>query len=384
MKASVLQENLKAAVALAVKAIAKRDTLPVLKHVLVKAQGEEMVVEATNLQIGLRVHIDAVVEEEGAITAPARLLGTVIGAQPAERLRLWRAANLESLIVASQYNSVSLKGKDVKDFPIIAIPDLNDGCEPIEVSACEFQRIVHEVAFAASTDESRPTFCTVALSFTEGRLQLVAVDGYRLAVAVGCAQGPNLDGTRLIDAHDLTLISKMCRNGDPKTPVKILFPNENAQKATFYIAGAGRIKALEILATLVDARYPDYKAIVPKSSTTTTRMQVAPLLRALKMCAPFAKESAGLVTFLLAPEQSVTVAANGNELGEAANHIPADVKGEPMSIAINWLYLQQYLSRVTKPEVVFETTRETRPAKITAMGDESGAMYVVMPMHPPR
>lgn len=394
MKASVLQENLKAAVAVAIHAIAKRDTLPVLKNLKIEAKGTEVIVEATNLAYGIRVRIDAEVEEEGATTAPARLLKQVIEAQPAGRLALslTQMSRMESLHVKGENSSATLCGQEAKDFPILAVPDCEatEGWSLVEVMPAELQRLVREVSFAASTDDCRLTFCTVATTLQDGQLQMVATDGYRLAIAVGCAQGPDIATAWLLDTPIIELIAKLSKRGNSKNPVKMLIPTKSS-KAFFYIdcaeANGGRVKTIEMLATLVDARFPDYTAIIPKSSITTTRIPVQPMLRALKMVAPFAKGNAGIVTLMLEPGMPgrVNVLADSADIGQCIDGFAATVEGEALSIAFNEFYLTQYLKQVSKPAVVFRTTRETRPGMFTPVEEvASGAMHVVMPMHPPR
>ncbi|MGB9633198.1 MAG: DNA polymerase III subunit beta, partial [Chloroflexaceae bacterium] len=179
MKLTCLQENLKRGLATVSHAVAGKSTLPILANVLLATDGGRLKLAATNLEIGITHWIGAQVQEEGAITVPARLLADVVGGLPNDRVTLTLDARTQTLRVECGRFVSNIKGADADDFP--TIPSIADREATTSLPADVLRQAIEQVAFAAATDESRPVLVGVLVRLREQTMFMAAADGFRLA-----------------------------------------------------------------------------------------------------------------------------------------------------------------------------------------------------------
>jgi DNA polymerase-3 subunit beta len=178
MKLSCLQENLSKGLGIVGRAVATKTTLPITQNVLIATDQSQLKLSATNLEMAVSCWIGAKVEQEGAITIPARLLTEFINSLPTDD-QISMTLSKNTLEVKCGRYQARINGIDAGEFP--PIPKIADGISTkIEAEALR-QGITH-VGFAAATEESRPVLTGVHTEFEESKLTLAAADGFRLAV----------------------------------------------------------------------------------------------------------------------------------------------------------------------------------------------------------
>lgn len=408
MRVSCLQENLAKGLSIVARAVSTRSTLPVLGNILLEAKSGQLRLAATNLEIGINCWISAKVEDEGAITVPARLLSDLVNGLPPERVDMEAVVRTQTLHIRCNRIEANIKGIDAKDFPLIATisgpGEAEDGATQIQGSALELEpaalrKMIDQVVFAASTDESRPTFTGVEITLSDGRLGMVATDGYRLSVRSAAVEQENgaFTGQVVVPARSLAEVARICSDGDPARKVAMLIPDGNRNQILFQVWGnnetRGSFHRVELVSQLIDARFPDYRAIIPKSRETRTVVDTASLLKAVKLASLFARDNANIVNIAIQPGDSssggeggiLKLTAASAEMGDNENQIDAMVEGADLAIAFNAKYLIDMLSQVDQPQVLIETTKPTRPGSFRPVGmGEDEFLHVVMPMHPPR
>ncbi|MBK8049939.1 MAG: DNA polymerase III subunit beta [Anaerolineales bacterium] len=405
MRVSVLQENLAKGLAIVGRAVSSRSTLPVLGNILLDASDNQLRLAATNLEIGVNCWIGAKVEDEGAITVPARLLTDFVSNLPPERVDMELSVRTQTLHLRSAKFEANIKGIDAADFPII--PTIGAGGEAtaasmegvhIELEPTGLRRMVDQVIFAASTDESRPTLTGVEVSFRDGRISMAATDGYRLSLRSAPVNGglPHDPMTVIVPAKSLGEFARISADADELRPVQVIVTQARNQ-ILFQIWGknleggkGGSFHRVELASQLIDAKFPDYRAIIPKSHNTRAVVDTASLLKAVRVAFLFARDNANIVRLRIDPANgaghgAVSLAATSTEMGDSVNEIDAMVEGGDLEIAFNARYLIDVLSQIDQPQVVLETTQPTRPGTIRPVGmGEDEFLHVVMPMHPPR
>lgn len=415
MRVSCLQENLAKGLSIVGRAVSTRSTLPVLGNILVEARGNQLRLAATNLEIGINCWIGAKVEDEGAITVPARLLTEFVNSLPPERIDMELAVRTQTLHLRCARTDANLKGIDAADFPLMPTisgsADAEDAATQvsgvtIELDAAGLRRMIDQVVFAAASDESRPTLTGVEVSFREGRIGMVATDGYRLSVRSAHVEGLHTPPEPAVNvpARSLSELGRISSEGDESQKVVLLLPAETRNQILFQVWGKPDVKAsfhrVELVSQLIDARFPDYKAIIPKSHTTRTIVDTAALLKAVRVASLFARDNAYIVRMSISQAANgsegggtggkasggqVRLAASSNEVGDNVSEIDAMVEGTDLEIAFNAKYLIDVLSQIEQPQVLLETTHATRPGAIRPVGmGEDEFLHVVMPMHPPR
>jgi DNA polymerase-3 subunit beta len=188
-------------------------------------------------------------------------------------------------------------------------------------------------------------------------------------------------------------LGRISADADELRPVLVVLTQARNQ-VLFQIWGRNEAKGgfhrVELVSQLIDARFPDYKAIIPKSYTTRTTVDTAALLKAVRVAILFARDNANIVRMHVSPPNGdkggqVKLTATSTEMGDNVNEIDALVEGQDLDIAFNAKYLMDVLSQIEQPQVVIETTQPTRPGAIRPVGmGEEEFLHVVMPMHPPR
>jgi DNA polymerase-3 subunit beta len=256
--------------------------------------------------------------------------------------------------------------------------------------------MIDQVVFAAASDESRPTLTGVEVTFREGTIRMAATDGYRLSVRSAQVEGAGVpaDTTVIIPAKSLAELGRISADGDESRRIHVLLPEENRNQVLFQVWGKPDIKSsfhrVELVSQLIDARFPDYRAIIPKTHTTRTVVDTAALLKAVRVASLFARDNANIVRMAINQGNGthggqVRLTATSSEMGDNVNEIDAMVEGGDVEIAFNAKYLIDVLSQIEQPQVTIETTQPTRPGTIRPVGmAENEFLHVVMPMHPPR
>jgi DNA polymerase-3 subunit beta len=404
VKVSCFQENLAKGLSIVGRAVSSRSTLPVLGNILLEAKDNQLRLAATNLEIGVNCWIGARVDDEGAVTVPARLLAEFVNSLPAERIDLELSVRTQTLHLQCARYEANIKGIDAAEFPIIPTVDNGEGPEEtavvlegstIALETGGLRKMIDQVIFAAATDESRPTLTGVEVSFKGDRLAMAATDGYRLSVrSVELDQPFAEDLTVIVPARSLGELGRVIADADDEKPVQVTVTQARNQ-ILFRVWGKGTetrgaFHQVDVVSQLIDARYPDYRAIVPKNHTTRTVVPTDSLLKAVKVAQLFARDNANIVRLGIQPGNgdgpgTLQLAAVSTEMGDNVNQLDAMVEGDELEITFNARYLIDVLSQISEPQVVIETTQSNRPGTIrpVGMGTEE-FLHVVMPMHPPK
>src|SRR3972149_2973772 len=169
MKISCLQENLAKGLSVVGRAVGTRSTLPQASHVLLASDEGRLKLVATNLEIAITCWIGAQVEEEGAVTLPARLLTDFVTSLPNERIDMSLPARAKQLNLNCARNEASVSGMDAADFP--PVPPVDDGF-----------RLKLDAKALRAADDTRPVLTGIHTLLEDSELTLAAADGFRLAV----------------------------------------------------------------------------------------------------------------------------------------------------------------------------------------------------------
>ncbi|MEM7132501.1 MAG: DNA polymerase III subunit beta [Chloroflexota bacterium] len=405
MRVSCRQENLAKGLSIVGKAVSSRSALPVLGNILLEAKDNQLRLAATNFEISLNCWIGAIVEDEGAITVPARLLTEFVTGLPAEPISMDLSVRTLTLNLRCTYYEANIKGIDAVDFPII--PSLGTATEPdiaaemlegtcIELAPMGLGKMIDQVAFAASTDESRPVLTGIEVNFSQDGLKMSATDSHRLSVCR--ANISDDDGHRAVDddvtvivpAKSLNELSRILVDSDKTQPIQILVAQARNQ-ILFQISGTGErnkgaFHQVELVSQLIDARFPNFK--VPTEYDTRTVIETASMLKAVRLASYFARENSNMVRIQLTPNNSgrdngqLRLTATSNSSGDNITEINASIEGEGLEIGFNSRYLLDILNRIEQPQIILETTQPTKPGIIRPIGSgREECLYLMMPMH---
>ena len=382
MRVSCLQDNLSRGLNIVGRAVSPRSTLPVLGNILLATDEGRLKLAATNLEIGISCWIGAKIEDEGAVTIPARLLSEFVTQLPPERIDMDLSVRTLMLNLKCARYDTNIKGIDASEFPIIPTSDDQD---VIRIDADTLRAMITQVVFAAATDESRPTLTGVHARFQDQRLTLAATDGFRLAVrstALATAVPERMEV--IVPARALSELARIIG----------LLPKAEGETQTVEITIAAarnqilfHLPEVDMVSQLIDANFPNYEAIIPKSYSTRTVVDTQGTLRALRVANLFARDSSNIVRFQITPGHdgalgNLTMIATSAEAGDNQAKLDALVEGPEGEIAFNGRYMLDVLGVITTPQIALETTRAGAPGVVRPVGSGPDEFTcVVMPMH---
>lgn len=373
MKIQVLQEHLAKALADASKAIASRSTLPILSNLLLETVGDSQLrVSANNFEIAIDRFVPCKVEAPGSITLPAKLLTNFVGMLPPERIEIEVDCGTMSAELRCGRTNSRINGIDPAEFPEAKIT--SDVVSILEVPSEALKQAIKLVGFAASKEESRPTFTGISFNVLADSITFVAADGFRLSkksLNTGHEQAQKL----LVPALSLQKLVQII--GESEQTIKIM-----AAERMISFAGDD----FKLTAQLIDGDYPDYTRIIPKNHATTVTVETRLFDEAVKLINLFAKDSANIVILKIEPPTEegqafgrVTLLGDSAELGGAVSVLDAAVEGDPVEIAFNTLYLHDVLSNVNAPTVQLKLGASDKPGVVTIPGEDD-FIHVIMPM----
>ncbi len=361
MKLKVTQENLNKALNLVARVASSRATLPVLSNVLLKIEGNRLGVSATNLDIAISCQLGAQVQDEGALTVPARLFQDLVNGLPSGVIELEQDEQ-RLLITTDSYKSV-INGVSAEEFPVM--PAI-DGGTSWHVAAPLLRKGLQQVLMAASNDESRPVLTGVYFHTLDGVLYMAATDSYRLAEKRLTTVEEPLQ--LLIPATALQDVLRIIH--DFEGDITVVHDDQQVQ----FRAGE-----VELVARLIEGNYPDYRKLIPASFATTSITDRAELVNITKVSSLFARESAGsIVVSVDEPSESIWIHAVASQLGENNATLKVDAKGSG-SITLNSRYLLDALQAIDAKTIQLGFNGKLEAAMLSDT-EHDDYLHIIMPL----
>ena len=375
MKVTVLQENLARGLSTVSKAVSPRSTLPVLANVLIASDEGRLRLSATNLEMGITCWVPARIDEEGSTTVPSRTFNDLVATLPSDQVNLKLDVQTQTLNVRGGTSTNDIKCIDAQEFPPLPVPDL-DGA--MQINSGDFREMIHQVAFAASSDEARPVLMGVLIQVDKDKLTMAAADGFRLSVRNAVLSTPvPAPVSAIIPAQALKELARVA--SDAEEPIYMVLPKGRGQVIF-------RVKDVEVVSQLIDGTFPDYHQIIPRSYKSRTLVSTASLLKACKQAEIFAREGSNVARFNIKNSQGemqpseVEISATSEETGKNETIVEATVDGGGLLIAFNVKFLREALEVIRTPNVALETSAPNAPGVVKPVGDDQ-FLHVIMPMH---
>ena len=375
MKVTILQENLARGLGIVSRAVSPRSTLPVLANIMIATDEGRLRLSATNLEMGITCWIAARIEDEGSTTVPARTLADLVNTLPGEQVALTLDASTQTLNVRSGSSTNDIKGIDAQEFPPTPVPDM-DGA--VQLNVVDFKEMIHQVAFAASTDEARPVLMGVLVVVEGDRITMAAADGFRLSVRSATLSSSAAEPINIIvPARALSELARIASDGEET--ISMVVPKGRGQVVF-------QVKDAELVSQLIDGTFPDYQQIIPRGYKSRTLVSTTALLKACKQAEIFAREGSNVArldikaaTGEMEPSE-VEISAISEETGKNETIVEATVDGGSVLIAFNVKYLREALEVIRTPNVALETSAANAPGVVRPVGEDD-FLHVIMPMH---
>jgi DNA polymerase-3 subunit beta len=374
VKVTSLQENLARGLQIAGRAVSTRGSLPILGNVLLRTENGRLKLTATNLEVGINVWVPAKVDDEGAITVPAKLFTDFVNSLPPGPAELSLNVRTKTVHLKSGPYEANFKGLDAEEFPTIPVaPDK----PTTKLAKSTLRRMIGEVAFVATTDDSRPVLTGVLTTFEGDKATMAAADPYRLSVRTA----PLLSRVEgkievIIPARSLQEVQRII--DDSEDPVEI-FITPNGSQVIFHTQEA------DLVSRVIEGQFPNYRQVIPTGKAATRIIvQREDLLQATRLASLFARDSANMLRFQVDPsaQPPLVISATATEIGDNTAKVDATVDGQSTTFAFNSRFISDALGSVTAPEIALELGGPLAPGVIKIVGDDS-YLHVVMPLRIP-
>lgn len=365
MRFSCSQSTLVKALNIVSKAVTSRTTIPILKGILIKVDEEGFItMSSSDLDISIEDKFEVVDFEPGEIVVQAKLFGDIIRKLPSEIIYI--EENEGNLIIRSTSSEFNIVGSPSDEFPKI---NLGEQAERITFDKELLKEMIKKTSFAASVDESRGVITGVLLEMKEDILNMVALDGFRMAVSREYVKNGK-EQNIIIPARTLNEVAKIISESETEEENVDLLLNE--KRAVFVI---GNIK---VVVRLLDGEYVKYNDILPKESQLRIVINRNNFMEAIERASLFAKVGKNNLIKLNIMENELEITSKSEE-GNVRENVYISREGKDLVIGFNSKYLLDSLKAVEDENISMLFNTPISPCLIRPLeGNEYE--YLVLPV----
>ncbi len=372
MRVSILQDQLAKGLGIVSRVVDTRNPLPVLANVLLATEDSRLKIAATNLELSIVTYIGAKVDRSGAITLPKTFPDLVNTLSP-EKVEIVVDEATHSAEVRCGMTRSVIKGIAGSEFP--PVPESAEA--DVVMQGRQLKEMINQTVFAAAREESRPILTGILMQFEDDVLTMAAADGYRLAVRKARLHETfKKPRSIVVPARALSEVARIIVDEDKE--VGIALPGEREQ-VTFLVENT------TVSSSLLQGKFPDFGAIIPKSYNTAATVYTSDLLRECKRAEIFARDNAYSGRFIVHPPRAqgepgqVALVAKSAERGEYEGFVDAGVEGNDLEVAFNIRYMIDVLNVIGEERVILESNGSAH-AGVIRPENRDDFISVIMPM----
>ena len=365
MKISLEREALLRQLQTVSRVASTRSAIQALSGVQLAASETGCELRATDMDVGLRVPVEAEVVREGVVVLPARLLLDVVRLLPAPQISLELRPQEQDVELVSGNATFHIRTLRAEDFPPFPEPEPDSAVElPVEA----FVSTALKVANSASRDETRPVLTGILVSASDKELRMVATDSYRLSVKETALETALPSGFEVnVPARALQELARVAGHTEDEQ----LRIGVRQNQILFELDG------VILSSRLIDGQFPNYRQLLPETFEHELRLAGAELTEVVRRISLLAQKNAPLRLSFQPGE--LTISAQTPDIGEALESLPVSFQGEPLEIGFNPEFLRAGLEAIEEGDVVLKLISPLRPGLIES-GDESRFRYLIMPI----
>ncbi|AWZ47355.1 DNA polymerase III subunit beta [Hathewaya limosa] len=362
MKFSVEKSKLQEAISNAQKAITGKTTMPVLQGIYIKAMDNELTIIGSDIDLTIETKIEADVIEPGTIVVDARLFGEIIRKLPNAPVLVESMEN-NTITIQCLKSIATLIHMNADEYP--NLPKINENMI-FTIPQGLMKNMIKGTIFAIAQDETRPILTGILFEVKDGKLNLVALDGYRVAL-----RRENIDSANSINAvipgKTLNEVSKILEESD--NPTHITFtPNH-----ILFNLGNTRV-----ISRLLEGEFIKYESIIPKEYNLKVLVKKCDILNSIERASLMGKEGKTNLVKLDVEDENMIITSN-SQLGKAREEVPIILQGESLKIAFNSKYLIDVFKIMDEEEVVMEFSSSISPCVIKNKENDN-CSYLLLPV----
>lgn len=366
MKFSCDRNSLLNAVNKVIKGVTPRTTLPILQGILLTAKDEKLIMYSTDMEIGIECKVNAVINQEGSIVVSSKVFSDLIRKLPEDTV----------YFASDDNNTVNIKC-GLSDFTILGnspdeFPDIPEILKDITFSINQnvLKEMIKMTSFCVAQDMTRPILTGILMEISKNIINMVALDGYRMAIKKYRSEDSILNG---IDNFSVVIPG-------PTSNELVRVMEDNDSDA--YVSFTGNqilfeIDDTKVISKLLDGNYMNYKAVIPKDFKSIVIADRNDLIGAIERASLLASNKSNLIKFTF--NEGELVISSNSEKGKMSERVNIDIEGNLIEIAFNSRYLLEALRVINSDKIKMSMINSINPMIITPVEDDD-YLYMVLPV----
>ncbi|WP_125154233.1 DNA polymerase III subunit beta [Clostridium rectalis] len=355
---NILQE----AISIVQKAVTGKSTMQVLQGILINASKDCIKFTGSDIDLSIETKIHAEVLDEGSIVVDSKIFGEIIRKLPNDKIEI--SAKEENVIeIVCQKSKFALVHMDANDFP--ELPIINEN-SMFSIPQKILKNMIKGTIFATAQEETRPILTGILFEIHDKKFNLVALDGYRLALKSEYIDSDN-SISAVIPGKTLNEVSKILEDEDKNvnitfTPNHILFS----------------IGETKIISRLLEGEFIKYSSIIPEEYNLKIIARKSELLNCIERASLMAKDGNTSLIKLNIEDDNMIITSN-SQLGMVREEINIILQGQSLQIAFNSKYLIDVFKTMEEEEIVMELSSSVSPCVIRNK-ENNNCTYLVLPV----
>ena len=349
------------------KPVATKTTLPIQEGILIETIGNSIKLTTNDLEIGTEYILDAEIEDNGATVVDMKTFNEII--RKIESNEITFEVNDGIFVIKSTSGVFKLQTMNAEEYKRLPVFNIE---KQIEISQKIFKDMVKKTVFSASVDMNRPVYTGVLVTVTGGVINLVAIDGFRMAIKKELLESYSNDFKAIIPAKVLTEVIKSLEDEDDKK-IKI---GVNRNQALF------EMDECTVVSRIIDGEFLNYNNVLPAEADTRIKINRKQFLEAIERVAIFSRDVSEKDKKV---PVKVSIGLDSIEVscvsvtGDAKEIINSVVEGKNLEIGFNPRYLIEALRVIEDEEIEMEFSTSVSPLVIKPIAGNT-YIYMVLPV----
>ena len=367
MKVVCYKDKILKAINSVVKGVASKTTMPILEGILIQTNDNEIKLTTYDLEIGIEYVIECEVKEQGSTVVNAIMFSEIIRKLPDTEISISVNANnlLEIECEGSLYKLATMNPEEFPELPKIEVEN------GIEVEQINLKNMIKKTIFAVSMEESRPIFTGCLFEIENNKLNLVAVDGFRLALRSLFLNKPTQNFSAVIPGKTLNEVNKIL--SDSFDIVKI---GVSKNQALF------EMENCKIVTRILDGEFLNYKNVIPNNWDTRILVNKSNIQNSFERISLISASSVEKEKKYPVKVQvdigKVTISCT-NQTGDAKEELYVSTEGKNLEAGFNPKYFLDALKSIDDEEVYIEFGTSISPCLVKST-QNNDYVYMILPI----
>lgn len=360
LRVTVSRDELAQKLGIVARGVSSRTAVQILSGILLRSEGGQLHLAATDMELSLRASLPANVESEGSVVVQGKILVDLVRQLPGSEVVIEHGAEDGVLKITSGASRSQINTFAAADFP--RLPELDVQLHSLKAGAV--LETIGRVRRAASRDESRPVLTGILVRFEPGKLVMAATDSYRLSVKETAIEDQLPELEAIVPARALEELQRIAAGAE----MLELGVRENQ-----VIFGADGVW---LTTRRIDGQFPNFKQLLPDTFEHVVALNRLEVLDVVRRTSVLAQRNSPLR--LRFAEGELVISSQTQDVGESRESLPIQYVGEPLEIGFNAEFLRDGLDSVEGDEVTINLISPLRPGLLK--GGNGDFWYLIMPI----